>query len=151
MFLGLPGTGLEMNSLTVRSELKELDLIRDFLRDNLIVFDLSEEDYFKIELALVEICTNVMRYAYPDAVGDLTVMVWVERDRFYLEIRDSGIPFDPCRIKKPRLKDLVGQRQKGGLGIFLARRLMDGFSYRREDDENILTMFKKLEAGPVEA
>jgi hypothetical protein len=28
---------------------------------------------------------------------------------------------------------------------------MDGFSYRREDDENILTMFKKLEAGPVEA
>ena len=140
-----------MNTLTVRSELKELDLIRNFLRENLVVFDLSEEDYFKVELALVEVCTNVMRYAYPDAVGDLTVIVWIQDDKFYVEIRDSGIPFDPCEIKKPRLKDLVGQGQKGGLGIFLARRLMDGFSYRREDGENVLTMYKKLEAGPVEA
>jgi anti-sigma regulatory factor (Ser/Thr protein kinase) len=140
-----------MNTLTVRSELRELDMIRNFLRENLVAFDLSEEDYFKVELALVEICTNVMRYAYPDAVGDLTVIVWDQDDKFYLEIRDSGIPFDPCGIKKPRLKDLVGQGRKGGLGVFLARRLMDGFSYRREDGENILTMYKKLAAGPAEA
>jgi hypothetical protein len=37
----------------------------------------------------------------------------------FLEIRDRGIPFDPCRIKKPRLKDLVSEEQKGGPGIFL--------------------------------
>jgi len=28
---------------------------------------------------------------------------------------------------------------------------MDGFSYRREDGENVLTMFKRHEARPVEA
>jgi len=126
-------------------------MIRNFLRENLVVFELSEEDYFKVELALVEICTNVMRYAYPDRDGDLTVIVWDQDDKFFLEIRDRGVPFDPCRIKKPRLKDLVSQEQRGGLGIFLARRLMDGFAYRREDGENILTMYKKLVAGPVEA
>jgi sigma-B regulation protein RsbU (phosphoserine phosphatase) len=140
-----------MNSLTVQSDLGELDKIRNFLRENLAAFELSEEDYFKVELALVEICTNVMRYAYPDAGGDLTVIVWDQDDNFFLEVRDSGIPFDPRKIKKPRLKDLVSQEQKGGLGIFLARRLMDGFSYRREDGENIVTMFKKLASGPVEA
>jgi anti-sigma regulatory factor (Ser/Thr protein kinase) len=34
----------------------------------------------------------------------------------------------------------------GGLGIFLARKLMDGFLYRREDDQNVLVMYKNAEA-----
>ncbi len=133
-----------MNSLRVKSELGEIARIREFLRQNLGVFRLSEEDYFKIELALVEICTNVVRYAYPGTSGELTVRAWEEDRKFYLEVRDRGVPFDPRLVKRPRFKEMVSQNQKGGLGIFLARRLMDGFFYRRENDENVLTMYKKL-------
>jgi anti-sigma regulatory factor (Ser/Thr protein kinase) len=41
---------------------------------------------------------------------------------------------------------MVSREQMGGLGIFLARKLMDGFSYRREDGQNVLVMYKKAEA-----
>jgi anti-sigma regulatory factor (Ser/Thr protein kinase) len=129
--------------LTVRNELSELDKIRNFLRGYLRGWDISEEDFFKIELALVEMCTNVIRYGYPEGRGDIRIKAWHEDERFYLEIRDGGVPFDPSRIRKPSLKDLATKERMGGLGIFLARKLMDGFAYRREDNQNILTMYKK--------
>ena len=132
-----------MKTLTFRSELAELDKLRSFLRGYLRGWEISEEDFFKIELALVEICTNVIRYGYPEGIGDIQVKAWHEDEKFYLEIRDSGVPFDPSRIRKPSLKDLATKERMGGLGIFLARKLMDGFAYRREDDQNVLTMCKK--------
>jgi anti-sigma regulatory factor (Ser/Thr protein kinase) len=132
-----------VKTLTVGSELSEVEKIRDFLRGYLRGWDISEEDFFKIELALVEMCTNVIRYGYPEGKGNIHIKAWHEDERFYLEIRDSGVPFDPSRIKKPNLKNLTNQEWRGGLGIFLARKLMDGFGYRREDNQNVLTMYKK--------
>jgi anti-sigma regulatory factor (Ser/Thr protein kinase) len=132
------------NALKVRSDLGELEKVRRFLRENLEAFEISEEDFYKIELSLVEMCTNVMRYAYAGADGDISIETWTEAGRFYIELRDDGVPFDPSRVRKPTLKEMISKNQRGGLGIFLARRLMDGFAYRREDGQNILTMFKKV-------
>ncbi len=132
-----------MNTLRVQSELRELDKVRRFLKKNLNGLDLSEEDIYKVELSLVEMCTNIMRYAYPEEKGEIVIKTWYEKGDFSLEIRDSGIPFDPRQVKRPTLEEMINRDQMGGLGIFLARKLMDRFSYRREDDQNVLTMSKK--------
>jgi anti-sigma regulatory factor (Ser/Thr protein kinase) len=135
-----------MNTLTVQSELRELDKVRVFLKRNLAGLDLNEEDIYKVELSLVEMCSNIMRYAYPGDRGEIVVSAWHEEGKFYLEVRDSGVPFDPRQVKRPTLEEMINRDQMGGLGIFLARKLMDGFLYRREDDQNVLVMYKKAEA-----
>jgi anti-sigma regulatory factor (Ser/Thr protein kinase) len=135
-----------MNTLTVQSELRELDKVRAFLKSHLTEMDLNEEDTYKVELSLVEMCSNIMRYAYPGARGEIVVRVWHEKGKFYLEVRDRGVPFDPSQVKRPTLDEMINREQMGGLGIFLARKLMDGFLYRREDDQNVLVMYKKAEA-----
>lgn len=132
-----------MNAIRVQSELRELDKVRRFLKTNLENLELSEEDVYKIELSLVEMCTNIIRYAYPREKGEIAIRVWYEKGIFSLEIRDSGVPFDPRQVKRPTLKEMINREEMGGLGIFLARKLMDRFSYRREDDQNVLTMSKK--------
>jgi anti-sigma regulatory factor (Ser/Thr protein kinase) len=131
-----------MKILTVKSDLRELDKVRRFLRSSLAALDLNEEDVYKVELSLVEMCTNIMRYAYPGKKGDIVISSWHEGGKFYLEVRDNGIPFDPREVKKPTLEEMINREQMGGLGIFLARKLMDGFLYRREDDQNVLVMYK---------
>jgi anti-sigma regulatory factor (Ser/Thr protein kinase) len=136
-----------MKTLRVKSELKELDRIRRFLRRGLHGLELGEEDVYKIELSLVEMCTNIMRYAYPESRGDIHIRSWHEDARLYLELRDDGVAFDPRTVKKPSMREMLSGERMGGLGIFLARRLMDGFDYRREDGQNVLTMFKKAGAG----
>jgi len=135
-----------MNTLTVQGELRELDKVRAFLKQNLAGLDLNEEDTYKVELSLVEMCSNIMRYAYPGERGEIVVSAWYEEGRFYLEVRDSGVPFDPRQVKRPTLEEMINREQMGGLGIFLARKLMDGFLYRREDDQNVLVMYKNVEA-----
>jgi serine/threonine-protein kinase RsbW len=135
-----------MNTLTVQSELREIDKVRAFLKRNLAGLDLNEEDTYKVELSLVEMCSNIMRYAYPGDRGEIVVSAWHEGDKFYLEVRDRGVPFDPQQVKRPTLEEMISRDQMGGLGIFLARKLMDGFLYRREDDQNVLVMYKKAEA-----
>ena len=134
-----------MNTLTVESQLQELDKVRAFLKTNLAGLDLDEEDVYKVELSLVEMCSNIMRYAYPGKKGEIVVSAWHEGGKFYLEVRDSGVPFDPRQVKRPTLEEMISREQMGGLGIFLARKLMDGFLYRREDDQNVLVMYKKAQ------
>jgi sigma-B regulation protein RsbU (phosphoserine phosphatase) len=132
-----------MKVLKTKSELSQLERIRHFLKENLKEFNLSEEDYFKIELSLVEMCTNIMRYAYPEKVGVIFIKTWHQDATIYWEIRDNGIPFDPTQIKEWDIQEMISKERKGGLGIFLARKLMDGLSYRRENNQNVLTMYKK--------
>lgn len=133
-----------MKTLKVRSELSELEKVRDFLKDSVQGQSICEEDLFKIELSLVEMCTNIMRYAYPEGDGDIFIKLWNDDGNFYLEIRDNGVPFDPGQMELPEIEELISKEKKGGLGILLARKLMDKFSYQREDDQNVLLMSKRI-------
>jgi sigma-B regulation protein RsbU (phosphoserine phosphatase) len=135
-----------MKTLHVKSELRELDKVRKFLRRSLHGLGFSEEDIYKVELSLVEMCTNIVRYAYPETRGNIHLRTWQKDGRLYLELRDEGIAFNPRTVKKPSMREMLSGERMGGLGIFLARRLMDGFDYRREDDQNVLTMSKKTSA-----
>ena len=132
-------------SLTVKSELIEIERIRLFLEQTLKDRHLSEEAYYLIELSLLEICINIVRYAYPHKKGFISLRIWNEGKKIFFEIKDRGIPFDPRSARAPDIQEILKQGRTGGLGIFLSRQLMNGFEYRREDNQNILTMHKSIE------
>jgi len=133
-----------MKTLRIKSSLSELDRMRDFLKLCCKKIKISDKDYFKIELALLEICVNIIRYAYPQSNGEIMIKTWQDGDRIFLEIRDQGVPFDPRELKPPDIDDIIKNQRKGGMGVFLSRTLMDGFDYKRENNQNVLTIYKKL-------
>ncbi|MFQ6052122.1 MAG: ATP-binding protein [Candidatus Hydrothermarchaeota archaeon] len=133
-----------MKTLKITSDLTELDKIRSFLKKNLKGLNISDKDYYKIELSLLEICVNIIRYAYPKEKGEISFKTWHREGKIFLEIRDKGIPFDPRKAKKPDIGEIIRNEKKGGLGILLSSKLMDGFDYKRENNQNILTMYKKI-------
>ncbi len=135
-----------MEQLTINSEFTEIEKVRSFLNENLVNLNLSEEDYFAIELSLLEICTNIVRYAYPEKNDKIFLKIWRDKDKFFLEVRDNGVPFDPTEVKKPDIDKILESEQVGGFGILISRQFMDGFQYKREHNQNILIMFKKLSA-----
>lgn len=132
-------------SITVKSDLREIEKVRGFLEKTLKNLNLAEESFYLIELALLEMCINIVRYAYPKEKGDIFLKIWDQDEKIFFEIRDWGIPFDPRGIKEPNIQEMVSQSQIGGLGIFLSRQLMNGFDYRRENNQNVLIMYKKIE------
>ena len=62
----------------------------------------------------------------------------------FVEIRDWGVPFNPRGLEEPDIQEIIKSEKKGGLGVFLSRKLMDGFDYKREKDQNVLTIYKTI-------
>lgn len=110
----------------------------------------APEKYFTVmELAADEIFSNIVKYAYgdvpPKSAGDAVVVELSAGDGL-LELRfeDRGAPFNPLTAAPP---DLVSgaEREIGGLGIFIARSVMDEVRYSREGGRNVLTLVKFVE------
>ena len=57
---------------------------------------------------------------------------------------DEGVEYDPLSKADPDVTLSAEERQVGGLGIFLVKKIMDGVEYKRDGQKNILTVVKKL-------
>ena len=102
--------------------------------------EFEQETISKIELAAEEALVNIIRYAYPEGPGEVEMICKMDGGRFVIEIIDSGIPFDVAAMPDPDVTAGIQEREPGGLGIFLMKKVMDEVRYRRENDRNILTL-----------
>jgi len=94
----------------------------------------------QLELAVEEAVVNICLYAYEVPPGELLVRIEAGDERFVVELIDEGVPFDPLTDGEPDVRAGAQERGLGGLGIFLARRVMDEVAYRREASRNVLTL-----------
>lgn len=101
---------------------------------------------FKIRLSIEEAVENVVRYAYDGGLGWIEVGTELDPEGVMLTIllKDAGVPFNPLEKPDPDVTLPVGERNIGGLGIFLCKQMMDHIEYRYEDGCNILLMTKKV-------
>ncbi len=100
-----------------------------------------------LELLLEEIVANICLHAHPTG-GKFSVAVSGEQGRIRLQIEDDGIPFDPLKMIAPDIGADAAEREIGGLGLVLIRKIADDLSYRRENGCNILTAsWPRLHAG----
>ena len=98
-----------------------------------------------LNLALEEVVANVIMHAYPQGgAHEIRVDVTAEVDRVAAAVVDDGVAFDPLQRAEPNVTLPLEERPVGGLGIFLARRVMDDLHYSREAGRNHLTMAKKV-------
>jgi len=134
----------EWKELRVKADLAEIERVRDFLRQRMHGIIIAEEETMKLELALHEILVNIVMYAYPDGEGDVTIRIRSDEGNFCIEIRDRGIPFNPDEIPPIDLEKKIQLGTRGGLGIYLFKTLMDEYSYKRDGDENVLTIRKRI-------
>jgi serine/threonine-protein kinase RsbW len=59
-------------------------------------------------------------------------------------MRDNGKAFDASSVRQPDLKADLSERQIGGLGMYLMRKLMDEVHYESNSRTgNLLTMIKR--------
>ena len=88
---------------------------------------------------------NICRHAYSDAPGEIEIRcMHADPGQLLVEFIDSGKPFNILTSPIPELAVDLDERQVGGLGIPLIRAMMDGITYRREGDRNVLRVTAQL-------
>jgi anti-sigma regulatory factor (Ser/Thr protein kinase) len=110
--------------------------------------DIDEHVFAGIDLAVDEILTNVISYAFRDGARHrIDIELDFSGGRLSVEVRDDGIPFNPLDIPPAKLDGEVGEREVGGLGMHFVRNIADEITYRREANWNILGLSKNM-GGP---
>ncbi len=101
----------------------------------------SEDTRRRIELVAEEALVNVFVHGYPQNQGQVEVRCLASDDSsLTIEISDTGVSFNPLSLADPDLQPDLATRKIGGMGVFLIRKMTDDVAYRREGNNNILTM-----------
>ena len=107
----------------------------------------SAKRKYAVRLALDELLSNVIKYAYDDG-GIHQVPVKLDMGNpFTLTMEDDGKPFNPLEDAPPPVLDgPVEDRPIGGLGLHILQSMGMKLNYRRENNRNILQVVFPPEA-----
>ena len=135
-----------MKSITVEAKIENVDKVTEFVNEVLEEKDCPLKVQMKLDVAIDEIFGNIAYYAYGKGSGNATIQIEMEDNppKITLTFIDQGIPYNPLESKDPDITLDIEDREIGGLGIFLVKKIMDELSYEYVDGQNILTMKKEL-------
>lgn len=133
-----------MKEITLDAVSDSIPKVTDWMETELQALACPQKSMMQIAVAIDELVTNIVSYAYPDQPGEFSVKLECDDGMATITFTDSGIPYDPLQKPDPDVTLPADQRKAGGLGIFLVKKLMDSMEYRREGERNIVTIRKRI-------
>ena len=134
-----------MSQTTFPARFEVLNEIREIVARTARAGGFAEKAVYSMQLATDEAASNIIEHAYEgitDAYFDMTCEM--QDDVIVISLHDFGRSFDPSQVKQPDIHADLSDRQIGGLGVYLMRKLMDEVSYESNSvTGNRLTMTKR--------
>ena len=133
-------------SVTLANDQSEVEKLSRLVEAFGEVHGLHQQSIFSVNLALDEVVTNIIRYAYGDngLPRPIVVRLALEEGVLAAQVEDDGHAFNPLEAPAPDIDATIEDRPIGGLGIHLVRSVMDSVEYRRDDGRNVFIMKKRL-------
>lgn len=125
----LPGPSRRAE-LTLSSDLKELEVARNFVQDHAGRGVLSDERVSALKRAVSEAVSNIIIHAY-DRRADRSIELDAEvfADRVVVRLHHLGISFDPRKVPQPQLDG----SQEHGFGMYIIAQSVDEVRYYVDD------------------
>lgn len=109
-------------------------------------FSLNHDLAYLVNLCLEELITNIIWHGLKGR-GDSEIEVTIDLSpsRLQIVLVDQAPPYDPfSRAAKPNVDAALDERNLGGLGVYLVRKLMDDASYFYDSQGNHITLLKTI-------
>lgn len=135
-----------MKELTVDAALENIPVITEFVDEQLEQFGCPMKAQAQIDIAIDELFSNIVHYAYHPGTGPATVCVEVVEEPLSVIITfiDQGVPYDPLAKADPDVTLSAEERDIGGLGIYIVKKNMNEITYEYRDGKNILKIRKEI-------
>jgi len=116
--------------LKIPNQTDNLELIREFVSRLSTKVGFAADDVDRIQTAVDEACTNVIKHAYEKEGEDhIGIIIKIDYQKLTIMITDQGKGFNPKQIKMPKMDEYLAELRVGGLGIYLMKTLMDEVDY----------------------
>lgn len=129
----------DMKKVSITPVLENLPKATAFFENLLSEAEAPVKIIAQVNVTVDEIFSNIVRYS--DAT---TAMLGCEifHNKVVLRFSDNGRPYDPTDKSDPDITLSAEEREIGGLGIFMVKKVMDAVHYEYSDGLNILTLEK---------
>ena len=135
----------EINSevgITVVPSMETVPQVADFMETEMEKLEVSPKISMKLMIAIDEIYSNIVRYS---GATEATVSIEKANNTLKLYFKDNGKPYNPLDAKDPDITASAEDRNIGGLGVFMVKKMLDNVEYKYVDNFNILTLTKNLD------
>ena len=128
------------SSLAIPARLDHLGPVLAYARELAESAGFAKQERDELELAIDEIFTNIVQHGYEFNAGEtFQVRFEVSAAKYTVTFAEKGLPFDPATL--PQYTPEHAADCTRGLGIFLARKLVDEVTFRylgRQGKETVL-------------
>ncbi|MDQ0506283.1 ATP-binding protein [Xanthobacter agilis] len=138
-----PAAGTLISALRVGADIESISQVTSWLADLAEREEWPMAMRFGLELSVEEALTNVISYGFDGIAHDPVIRLEVHRmaeGRVAVELIDNGAAFDPTTLAEPEAVDTIDAAKVGGHGVQLMRHFLESLTYRRQGEENHLTM-----------
>lgn len=131
------------HSISVQASTKHLAEVRNFVAKHAKEFGFNQQDVADIRLAVDEAYTNIIKHAYNnDEHKTVDIELGYNSSKFWISLLDTGDAFDHSKYSKPDVRKKIKEKKRGGVGVFLIKKLMDSVEYHTEGSVNEIRMTK---------
>lgn len=114
-----------------------LKAVESYIDKKIKYMGLSEKIANKLLVTNDEVFSNIMHYG--DA-SEVKVEILQKNEKIYLIFTDDGIQYNPLKAKNPDTTLSFEEREPGGLGIFMVKKMASDMQYQYKNKKNILTL-----------
>lgn len=123
----------------VLPEISSIEEVTAFFEEQLTAAGAPAKTIAQVNVAVDEIFSNIARYSRAKKV---TVSCLIEGKSAILRFEDDGVPYDPTKTSEPDITLSAEDREIGGLGLFMVKKIMDRVEYACLGGCNVLTLEK---------
>jgi len=132
----------ENQRLLIPSKSENLVLVEKLVDDVCDLFDIKEEIYGHILVALTEAVNNALQHGNKaDPKKNIEVTFKVKEETLYFTVKDQGAGFDHNALPDPTNPENI--EKPTGRGIFLMKHLCDNVSFE-ESRPKVIMEFKLM-------
>ena len=125
------------DSILTPADIASTEFVWDFINYKTKKAELGTRITNKVQIIVDEIYSNIHQYS---GAAKAQVTCRVDPSKIVLIFKDDGIPYNPLTFAEPDTSVSIEERDSGGLGILMVKKLASDISYAYENGYNILSV-----------
>ena len=130
-------------SIITQADAGSTERVWDFINHQTKKAELSSKITNRAQIVVDEIYSNIQLHS---GATMAQVFCRIEPDRIVLMFKDDGVSYNPLTSQEPDVNASLEEREFGGLGILMVKKMASELVYAYEDGFNVLTVTIKIDS-----
>ena len=130
-------------SIITQADAGSTEIVWEFINRQIKKAELVSKDTNRAQIVVDEIYSNIQLYS---GATMAQVFCRIEDEQIVLIFKDNGIKYNPLASPNPDITIPLEDKEPGGLGILMVKKMSSELSYVYEDGYNVLTVIIKIDS-----